>query len=385
MPKRKKHPKLPNGYGTIRYLGKGRRNPYSVQPPAYEDPETGRYISPTALCYVSDWYVGFAVLTAYKAGTYTPGMEKNLQPVTGDDPDELVQHILADFSVIKNGPAKNDPTFAEVYEAFYADKYFEGNTYSQSSMYSTRAAFKNCEALHNKSFRSLVAKDLQDNLDACTLKHASLELIQNLYSGMYHYAEGCGLCDKNYAAYVTIKTEDDDESGVPFTEDQIRKFWQYQNDPIIEFALIMCYSGHRISEYNVLDIDLKSRLFKGGLKTKTSKKRTVPIHSAIYPLVCRRLKRDKKMLNMSYPTYLKLFKAKLKELGCLGEAPIHTPHDCRHTFSWLCQHCNVQEDDRKRLLGHTFNDVSNDTYGHRDPEDLCAEIEKIYVEGVTNV
>ena len=48
MPKRKKHPKLPNGYGTIRYLGKGRRNPYSVQPPAYEDPETGRYISPTA-------------------------------------------------------------------------------------------------------------------------------------------------------------------------------------------------------------------------------------------------------------------------------------------------------------------------------------------------
>ena len=296
-----------------------------------------------------------------------------------------MQHILADFSVIKNGPAKNDPTFAEVYEAFYADKYFEGNTYSQSSMYSTRAAFKNCEALHNKSFRSLVAKDLQDNLDACTLKHASLELIQNLYSGMYHYAEGCGLCDKNYAAYVTIKTEDDDESGVPFTEEQIRKFWQYQNDPIIEFALIMCYSGHRISEYNVLDIDLKSRLFKGGLKTKTSKKRTVPIHSAIYPLVCRRLKRDEKMLNMSYPTYLKLFKAKLKELGCLGEAPIHTPHDCRHTFSWLCQHCNVQEDDRKRLLGHTFNDVSNDTYGHRDPEDLRAEIEKIYVECVTNV
>lgn len=385
MPKRKKHPKLPNGYGTIRYLGKGRRNPYSVQPPAYEDPETGRYINPTALCYVSDWYVGFAVLTAYKAGTYTPGMEKTLKPTRDDTLTELTQRILTDYSIIRKDPPENDPTFAEVYEAFYANKYFEGNTYSQSSKNATRAAFKNCESLHNKSFRSLVSKDLQDNLDSCTLKHASLELIRILYSGMYHYAEGCGLCDKNYAAYVTIKAEDDDVSGVPFTEAQIWKFWQYQNDPIIEFVLIMCYSGHRISEYNVLDVDLKSRLFKGGLKTKTSKIRTVPIHSAIYPLVCRRLKRDGKMLNMSYTTYLKLFKAKLKELGCLGESPIHTPHDCRHTFSWLCQHCKVQEDDRKRLLGHIFNDVSNDTYGHRDPEDLRIEIEKIHVEGVTNV
>lgn len=385
MPKRKKHPKLPNGYGSIRYLGKGRRNCYAVHPPAKEDPETGRYVNPAALCYVSDWYVGFTVLTAYKAGTYTVGMEKALQPVSDDNPSELTQRILADYALIRRDPLENDPTFAEVYEAFYTDKYFEGNTYSQSSKNSTRAAFNNCKMLHNKSFRSLVSKDLQDNLDACPLKHASLELIQSLYSGMYHYAEGCGLCDKNYAAYVTIKTEDDDESGVPFTENEIRKFWKYQDDPIIEFALIMCYSGHRISEYNVLDIDLKSHLFKGGIKTRTSRKRIVPIHSAIYPLVCRRLKRDGKMLNMSYNTYLKLFKAKLNELGCLGKDPIHTPHDCRHTFSWLCQHCQVQEDDRKRLLGHAFKDVSNDVYGHRDPEDLRIEIEKIHVDVVTSV
>ena len=37
MPRRKKHPKLPNGYGQIRYLGKGRRNPYGVYPPAKYD------------------------------------------------------------------------------------------------------------------------------------------------------------------------------------------------------------------------------------------------------------------------------------------------------------------------------------------------------------
>ena len=31
----------------------------------------------------------------------------------------------------------------------------------------------------------------------------------------------------------------------------------------------------------------------------------------------------------------------------------HTPHDCRHTFSMLCEKYNVKENDRKRILGHS--------------------------------
>ena len=52
MPKRKKHPRLPNGYGSIRYLGKSRKNPYAVHPPA--DIDGNR---PPALCYVDDWMI----------------------------------------------------------------------------------------------------------------------------------------------------------------------------------------------------------------------------------------------------------------------------------------------------------------------------------------
>ena len=68
MPRRKKYPKLPNGYDQIRYLGKGRRNPYGVFPPATEEYDNGKKKTPPALCYVSDRMVGLAVLTAYKAG-----------------------------------------------------------------------------------------------------------------------------------------------------------------------------------------------------------------------------------------------------------------------------------------------------------------------------
>ena len=46
----------------------------------------------------------------------------------------------------------------------------------------------------------------------------------------------------------------------------------------------------------------------------------------------------------------------------------HTPHDCRHTFSKLCEDSHV----------HSFStDVTNRVYGHRDLKDLKIEIEKI--------
>ena len=67
MAKRKKYPKLPNGYGSIKYLGKGRRNPYGVYPPVVEFTLEGVPVGRKALCYVDDWMKGFAVLTAYKA------------------------------------------------------------------------------------------------------------------------------------------------------------------------------------------------------------------------------------------------------------------------------------------------------------------------------
>ena len=55
----------------------------------------------------------------------------------------------------------------------------------------------------------------------------------------------------------------------------------------------------------------------------------------------------------------------------------HTPQDTRHTFSRLCEKYGVAENDRKRMLGHAFSDVTNAVYGHRTLEDLRGEIEKI--------
>ena len=157
MPRRKKHSRLPNGYGSIRYLGKNRKNPYAVHPPANIDGDR-----PAALCYVDDWMKGFIILTAYKAGTYKPGMEKDLEVLSENekDLDTLAQKLMADYSLIKGVvPLEKPKTFADVYQLFYDSKYHEESTFSQSSKDSMRAAYKNSAVLHDQPWNSLKAID----------------------------------------------------------------------------------------------------------------------------------------------------------------------------------------------------------------------------------
>ena len=101
MAKRKKYPKLPNGFGSIKYLGRNRRNPYGVYPPCTEFTLDGIPVTKKALCYVDDWMKGFAILTAYQAGTYTEGMEYTLDMHNGTaaELNTLAQRILADYSL----------------------------------------------------------------------------------------------------------------------------------------------------------------------------------------------------------------------------------------------------------------------------------------------
>lgn len=374
MARRQKHPKLPNGYGSIKYLGKNRRNPYGVYPPVTEFTDEGVAVTPKAICYVRTWTVGFAVLTAYHAGTYERGMEL-LLPDHSDQAtgNTLIQNILANYNRI-SGKQEKELLFSEVYESFYKDKYETGKVYSKSSMEATRTAYYNCKPLYDRVFKDIRYEDLQKTLDDSPLKKASIRMILLLFKQMWKYGELHELCDKNYAAYLTIRKEADEEHGTPFSEDDLKILWGNKDNTTVEMLLIMCYSGFRISEYKTIEINLKDMYFKGGIKTSAGKNRIVPIHSSIRPLVVKRLLRDGCMLSVT-PDMFRLWM--YNELESL-KLQRHTPHDCRHTFSMLCEKYRVSENDRKRMLGHSFkNDITNAVYGHRTVEDLRKEIEKI--------
>ncbi len=346
---------MQNGFGSIKFLGTGRRNPYAVYPPATEWAENGKYqITPKALAYTETWEDAYELLTAYN-------LEKQGKI-------KLNRNILIDRS----------PTFAEVYEKFFHEKYYSSaKKLSEASMNSTRAAFKNCATIHNKQIGQLKYDDLQTVVNSCTLKHSSLELIISLMHQIYKYAMKYEIIDKDYSEFLYMPIPDDDESGVPFSDNELKILWKNKTNPVVQMILIMCYSGYRIAAFTNIEVYLDEEYFKGGVKTKASKDRIVPIHPNIYDFVKIRYKKyGNNLLGKGIAYFRKDMYETLRTLGIEK----HTPHDCRHTFSMLCEKYQINENDRKRLLGHSFqNDITNAKYGHRSLDDLKKEICKIEV------
>ncbi len=384
MPKKKKHPRLPNSFGSIRFLGKNRKNPYAVHPPCTEINDAGDYVRPKALCYVRDWYVGFSVLMAYHAGTYEPGTEEQLQrqrEQSTADLDAFCERILSDFSSharIDDEKTKINKTFADVYAEFYERKFGENASkkLSKSAAYATRSAYKHCAILHGRIFSEITVDDLQECMDACQFKEATHENIKVLFNQMYAYARPRGYCEQELSRYVTISSDaEKDENGIPLDPADRKRIWdlRYENE-IAEMMVIMCYSGMRISEYKVARLDLDRWCFCGGLKTPSGKNRIVPIHPAIRDLVQRRVDRYGCILKIGPQRFREKMKVALIDMGITVE---YTPHDCRHTFSALCEKYKIDFYDQKRIMGHKIQDITHGTYGHRTLEDLEAEIEKI--------
>lgn len=119
-----------------------------------------------------------------------------------------------------------------------------------------------------------------------------------------------------------------------------------------------------------MEIDKENKLFLGGLKTDAGRERTVPIHPKIFPLINEFDGNPVK----NVPKYRKELYALLETLGIEK----HTPHDCRHTFSWLCDESDVEKLSKQILMGHKPGaDVTDKVYGHRDIARLRKEIAKL--------
>lgn len=361
MPRRKKHTKLPNGYGSCIYLGKNRRRPYAAYPPAQIGPR-GTRIRPKALGYCETYEEARELLVLYHNGLTLP-----------------------DVPVIP----KHGPTFAEVYERFLDDKFGNaGKPLSESAKASYTTAYKNAAVLHQKDFLSITYPELQAVVDSCGLELSvsSLSNLVKLFHGMYKYAEKYEITDKDQSRHVEIRKANDIEHGVPFSDADILRIWSdYRQNGSGTAAklLVMIYSGFRISAFSGLLVRLvPDWYFQGGVKTAAGKDRIVPIHSGIRKIVTGltglpRTATDKSGLGISKTSFGAEMRAYLPTIGIRED---HTPHDCRHTFSRLCESSGMPEADRKRLLGHSFGaDITNAIYGHRTVEELRASIERIRI------
>lgn len=150
--------KLPNGTDSIKKLSGRRKHPYAAYPPTTEFDLNGSPKPVPAIGYYSDWKSAMSALLEYHKNPY-----------------DLTSVNL---------------TFREVYELYYKEKYIinQKKKLSTSATNAMRATFRNCAVLHNRNFRSIRKSDMQEVVDSCPLKHASLELIVTLFRQMYRLA-----------------------------------------------------------------------------------------------------------------------------------------------------------------------------------------------------
>ncbi|MBO5336505.1 MAG: site-specific integrase [Lachnospiraceae bacterium] len=296
----------------------------------------------------------------------------------------IVSKIISSYNNTKRIESGNK-TFAEVYKLYYADKYENPNSkknFSKSSINAYNSAYKKCTALYDKPMKSITKTDMQSIIDSCILGYGSLVNLKNLFSQMFAYSLQNGIVEMDYSRFVTINTEKDFETGEPFTEHEIKLLWQNKDNQDVQIILILIYTGMRIGELEVVGIDYTENYFKGGLKTPAGKDRIIPFPDSIMEYIKTFNQksfnagtfRDKKFYNL------------IQSIGMdpLTNGKKHTPHDCRHTFSWLCDKYGVDELSKHLLMGHSLgNDVEKSVYGHRTVEQLREEINKITVPNLS--
>ncbi len=408
---KEQHPRLPYGFGSIRYLGMGRTQPYAVHPPrrldgvndqSIDDAIADRKRSP-ALCYVKDWFTGLVVLAAWHAGVYQEGLELGIER-------ELITPGRNRLNQRNTGW-----TVEEAWKAFYEWKFGRNavKKLADSTEENYQTVWKKLSSISTRKMDSLTIDDLQAVVNESgtniTIVSKTLQLIKELYK----FALPREGCRRNIAQYVVMPDTEGPEHYRPFTDEELKVLWRQQDDPVVKMILIMCYSGFRIGAWRQISTNLEEGFFQGGIKTKSGKNRIVPIHSAIRPLVRDMLEKHGGYFGgVRESQFRRDFKRKMKELGidgCTddthdtyksemdgvgmadcgayssGVAAVetmrdHKPHSCRHTFSRLCESYGVLEADRKRMMGHSFGkDITNGVYGHRTLEELREQIEKIKV------
>lgn len=355
---KKKRMRLPPGLGSVHMIGDGknRRNPWRARVMSHVEVDEAagtakqKYIT---LGYYPTEIEAIEALMAFRKNPYT---------------------IEASTC-----------TFEEVYEMWSAKKYPE---VSLSGQRGYTAAFKNSAPLHKMKMRDIRTSHLESIMVNLNLGYQVQSRLKTFWGQLFRYAMEHDIVQKNYSDFVKTKDKDPGTSRSDIPEDAREKLWQAidQGDHTAEIAMILMYTGMRPSELLQMkkaNVDLKSRIMIGGLKTDAGQDRHIPIHRCILPFVERLMQTEGDLLIMRYDTgkptemtYNRFreynWKPLMVRLG-LGQ---FTQHYGRHTCATMMRTAGIDEDIRKLILGHANGDIT-DRYTHHPDHMLVEAIDKI--------
>ena len=337
--------KLPNGFGSVVFLGKKRRRPYAARiTVGWNDEKKQQY---KYISYHEKRTEALAALVEYNKNPYS----------------------LDNVSV----------TFADVYNA-WAERKFP--TLGESTVKNYKSIYNKCAKLYNVPFREIKTTHLQAVIDENNAL-ARVAILKILFAHLYAYAIKNDITEKDYSQFVEIPTQRTKQTKTTFSKSEIELLWEYKDNVGARILLVLLYTGMRISELLEMETEnvyIDGGYMVGGKKTEAGKNRIIPIHADIMPLIQEQLLQNKKYLfttkhggRWQYTNFRNYRFVPLMEKLKMK----HTPHETRHTFISQADRCGISPTILKRIVGHANGDITLH-YTHKETAELLEEMKKFY-------
>ena len=335
----------PNGFGSVHYLGKGRRKPYRAR-------------------ITVGWEDGKQV---YRTIGYAATRREGLQ-------------MLADYHNSPYNVERDKITFEDMFNKWCEAK---ESKLDPKNFKGYRMAYNLCSPIHNAKFSDLRKPQLQKMMDDINKSLPTKAKVKTLLRQMYELAMDMDIVNKDYSQGIDLTTEVESNERVPFSPEEINKLWKLsETDEFARVILILIYTGVRINELLNLKIEnvhLDERYMIGGSKTKAGKDRIIPIADKIYPFISELYNENNKLLlvstrsdGMSYHSFHRRWTPFMERHNFK-----HLIHDTRVTFASLAHAAGVNELNLKRLLGHSDNGNVTHHYIKTDVQLLLDEVNKL--------
>lgn len=258
-------------------------------------------------------------------------------------------------------------------------KWLDGHTekVTQSTINCYKSAYKYFSSLYYVEIVKIRTEHMQKCIDECPHGKRTKENMKALGTSLWRYAMQLDIVDRNYAEYLYIKKEEQNEK-VAFSKAQLDTMWaNVERVPDIKYVLVLCYTGMRISEMlgaMTADYNPEEGYFVTGIKTDAGKNRVITISPKIKPFFAEFAQGKHLFTDLSakkfrgdiyYPALQALDMDALEADG----SHIYNPHVCRHTFATLMKNVDAPPTDKQKLIGHSKFEMTAH-YTHTDLSSL---------------
>ena len=269
-------------------------------------------------------------------------------------------------------------TLGEVYDQWIKRK---EQTLSQSALNVCDMTYKRFGNLSNKPMREIKKVHLQNWLDGIDLKPGSKAKIRSVVHQLFEYAQSYDIVDKNYAKGLEIP-EKIEKTGAIFTEDEIKTLWEHRDNQMVQYLLILIYTGMRIGELLDITADnvhLDEQYMIGGNKTEAGRNRVIPIHDKIKPMIEQNLTGKHLVASshggsLTYNAVVYQFKKLMDEFGMK-----HKIHDTRKTAVSIMHSAGIPIETVRMIVGHAAKGVTEQIYLYKQPHELVEVINTIEI------